>query len=1118
MKSHGKLSGGLFGLALFAALFFVASGVLAKEGPNGKKSQIVNKVAGTPGSSLFNINNITAWMQDDALYPPNVGGSWIGEYPRGSGVGFIFQEGIVFGGFVNDGGTPALRVGGTTYPTGMVPGAITGTGVAEDPAGPTVRIWRVRPDVFPNQDPKKVPDLSTDAATFYQVPNASVTAAQISAIQTQYVTDWNQWPAAKGAPWYIDSIGVVRNDAAYDPTNPHDWPGIPGASQTIWFVCNDLNPGVTSVLYGAPPIGIEEQQTIWGYASSTPLNEMYFKQVKLIYKGTATSNVGSTIDSMYVVQWRDPDNGDAGDDYAGCDSTLSLGFCYNGEPIDAKYAAIGLPPAASGSVFLQGPSHFTGNDADSAVLNFQWRHGYAYWHPVAMTGYDYFAAGTNITDPDLGAYGGTEQFFNLMRGDLPRPQYPAGTPFYSASTYASAHGIVTNYMLSGDPVTHAGWVDGYDVNASDRRDLNVSGPFTLKLYDTVEVVVGMVGGLGKSATSSVSVLKYNTTFAHFAFNNLFHLPVPPPTPNVAATALNDTVLLNWATDEENINSIETSASSGFTFEGYNVYQLPNASAKPTDGVRIATFDLKDGVTTVLDNAIDATTGVVITKPDEFGTDSGIQRFVSISADALRGDAPLVNGQVYYYAITSYSVDLDPSAPLHALESAPSYKTVIPHGTNPGQRYGTPGDTVKVTHVGPSNGSVTPVIVDPTVTTGDNYQVTFQTDPTTQTTTWTLSNVTGTAKVLLTGQTNQSGDNNYLVTDGLQVIVQGPPPGMSTYNIPGGVRDWTFSGASSYGLEGFSGAIGMAYNEWFSSSTILPSQLHKVVIKFATTDASANIANLSDPNVSQAYRYLRHASAAAVDPAFAPFIINPVPGYPYQDRRPVPFAAFDEDNNNQRLDVGFLENNAAGGTVDGKYDPPLYTAGIDNVATTREWFFIFGTNYDANVDNPALTHDILDTTVAIMWWGTPNMRNPHFTAGDEFEIVPNYVNTSTDVFSFKAPAVTSSQTAAKSDVQLVNVFPNPYYGFQYRETNALNKQVTFNHLPAKATIRIFNLAGVLVRTIEKNDASQFSSWDLRNSSDLPVASGIYIIYVDMGNLGTKILKLALVQQEQVLPTY
>ncbi|NIU07303.1 MAG: hypothetical protein GWN81_00190, partial [Phycisphaerae bacterium] len=62
--------------------------------------------------------------------------------------------------------------------------------------------------------------------------------------------------------------------------------------------------------------------------------------------------------------------------------------------------------------------------------------------------------------------------------------------------------------------------------------------------------------------------------------------------------------------------------------------------------------------------------------------------------------------------------------------------------------------------------------------------------------------------------------------------------------------------------------------------------------------------------------------------------------------------------------------------------------------------------------------------------------------------------------------------AKEDVEEINVFPNPYYGFNPQETDLLDRFVTFNHLPEKATIRIIDLAGTIVRTLEKNDDSQF----------------------------------------------
>ena len=122
--------------------------------------------------------------------------------------------------------------------------------------------------------------------------------------------------------------------------------------------------------------------------------------------------------------------------------------------------------------------------------------------------------------------------------------------------------------------------------------------------------------------------------------------------------------------------------------------------------------------------------------------------------------------------------------------------------------------------------------------------------------------------------------------------------------------------------------------------------------------------------------------------------------------------------------------------------------------------------------------------------------------------------------FEAPdGITFSSEQQKADVAKINVFPNPYYGTHYRELTREGKYVTFNHLPQKAIIRIFDLSGVLVRTINKEDNSQFTRWDLTNNNNYPVASGIYVVHVDMPELGrSKILKLAIVQEEQILNVY
>ena len=140
-------------------------------------------------------------------------------------------------------------------------------------------------------------------------------------------------------------------------------------------------------------------------------------------------------------------------------------------------------------------------------------------------------------------------------------------------------------------------------------------------------------------------------------------------------------------------------------------------------------------------------------------------------------------------------------------------------------------------------------------------------------------------------------------------------------------------------------------------------------------------------------------------------------------------------------------------------------------------------------------------------------------GNKIIFRTNKPNTLGDTFTFTAPGTSSSLAQAKEDVEKINVFPNPYYGASSLEPNRFERFVTFNHLPQKATVRIFNLAGVQVRKLDKDTPEQFFRWDLQNESGLPVASGLYIAHIDMEDLGkTKVLKLMVIQSDQVLEYY
>jgi hypothetical protein len=143
-------------------------------------------------------------------------------------------------------------------------------------------------------------------------------------------------------------------------------------------------------------------------------------------------------------------------------------------------------------------------------------------------------------------------------------------------------------------------------------------------------------------------------------------------------------------------------------------------------------------------------------------------------------------------------------------------------------------------------------------------------------------------------------------------------------------------------------------------------------------------------------------------------------------------------------------------------------------------------------------------------------------GNEIWLKTGKANTALDKFTFTAPENTTSDALVRDAVKKINVFPNPYYADNSQEINRFDNFVTFTHLPARAKIRIFSLDGKIVRELDQDSDSQYLRWDLRNHTNLPVASGIYFAHIDMDidgqDLGTKILKLFIVQANQVIKYY
>lgn len=1080
----------IFGMIAAAGL--VSGPAEAREPFYGRAAKALQEeaVEVSTEETMLNINNMAMWIKSDGESAHNpISGSAGVTFPRSTDQ-VIFQDGLIWGGRVMDGNPQELRVGGQTYAVGTVPGVIESRGVAQD--RDTARLYRIRRDYA-------TADLRLDASEVLNKGLSEVTDADEEAVRAQYERDWMEWPAELGAPFY-DNDG----DGQYDPAV--DEPGLANADQVIWLAINDLDQGAVASLYGSLPIGMETQVTLWGYARTDALGDAIFKKYKVIYKGTESTPDTARIEDMYLAQWSDPDLGDFGDDFAGADVDLSLGYVYNSIDDDSRYVDFELAPPAAGYDFLQGPivpvylldeegnvavdeeGNALLDESSVAIFDDGLRPGYK---NLPMTAFVYFAAGSSISDPDLNEYDGTLQWYNLLQGFQPQADVENPVPYTNPLTNED-----TKFTLDGDPTRATGWNDGVPLPAGDRRIVMATGPFEMALGDTQEVVVALLGASSSDRLRSVSKLKFTDQFVQDAYNSFFQVPKPPARPNVRLVELDRTILLDWGWDDESIQATEGAGSPGFDFEGYNLYQLPSAEATISQGVKVATFDIENGVTTILGIDLDEESGVVLEVPLQIGIDFGIKRNITITEDYIRG-RPLVNGQQYYFAVTAYNRATSEEAATTALESAPQTIICVPQEPPLGTRYLSKPDTVITPHhpSGISEGSVEIVVINPTLTTGHTYQIRFGADEEGHTV-WSLIDETDGGKTVLADQPEIGPTDErvaiYIPDHGFELMVLGPPLAL---------RDWEWEGSErwltgvNWGGSAVAGGADVGPN--FFGSSLGGADLKIVEIRFSPT------------NTQKGYRYLRGGD----------------PNYGFQDFVEVPFTAWEVDSDPPRqVNIGFVENSGST-SENGTWD--LASDEEDRGLGGREYLFIFDSDYSDTPlaqygEGKSILADAATFDIQAALWTTLRSGDHEMDMledGQILRLIPFRVNTANDVFSFLVPGQEENAEFLEEDIKKINVFPNPYLGVNAAETSRYNHFVTFSHLPPRANIRIFDMSGTLVRTIEKDDPSQFTRWDLQNHNELPVASGMYIAHIELPGIGeSRILKLAVIQEQQFLENF
>ena len=1087
--------------------------IYGRENPNdnSSSSSIWSRFAGKTTAidqySLINIGNMEYWVKEDGTSCHTAEGGSGGIYPR-STAGAIYLDGVLVGGY--QGGN--LKVSGQIYRTGTVKGYIGANGVATD----GVRMYRIRKD-WATLSPAMV---RQETAEYFEIPIGSVTDGDIQSVLDNYATDWAEWPTHLGAPYYD-----LNNNGVYEP-DLGETPGIANADQVLWFVCNDGDPTTTADLYGTEPMNIEMQMTLWGYNQpGASLGQIVFKQIRIINKSS------EDITDAYISQWSDPDLGDYGNDLVGVDTSLSMMYAYNGEATDAQYSAFGLAPAAIGYDYFAGPK--VASPGDTAIFNLKKLPGYK---NLPASSFGYFSAGGTYSDP--GPYGNVEaarEYYNLMRGYAPIDDLDNPT------AWLDENGAPTRYPYAGDPVSGTGHLDS---SPGDRRMLINAGPFTLAAGDTQDVVEAVVGGLGDNQLSSITDMKFTDQVAQALFDDLFQsVPSAPSAPKVSVTTTEESVVLNWGDDLEAIYATEDDTTAGYYFEGYNVYQLPTATSSLDDAVKIATYDLENGVTEILGNVFLPEFGSMVQVPVQSGLDVGIKRFFIVDKDYVTGK-PLYAGSEYYFAVTAYNYNESPDLiEDKALESAAAVLPVVVQPPPPGTRYESAAGTALVftKSAGQSDGQIAGLVVDPDKVTGDDYTIGFAVseDTTWDEPIWYLQNSAG-DKVL--DDEEQLGDlsdyDDQLVVDGLKVKVSGPPSGINPYRFGVAYGEgsatsqtylagWDFTGDRWISGTDWGAGTGRLFGglsngfEFFGSSLTEGTDFYDVIMEWAgcetcdETDTTAEMmmakSMAEGQPWSKAVMIDRAAGYAASDTlAWVPWKVYNTETEPRTQIKSAIVEMGPEGSRNHLWDMGWndLQDGFAGNGG-------------------REYVFLLADEYgdsDDNVDySQYLTAGPLDgyyDNVLYAFWPAARGSRGYLHASFTMSIFASNVNlVGEDMWTFTAPAKTESADAAAEDYAKINVYPNPYYANNSQESNRFDNFVTFTHLPNKASIKIFSIDGTLVRKLEKDDTEQFHKWNLRNSSDLPVASGPYVAYIESEDMDkSKTLKLYIIQRNQLVQYY
>ena len=523
----------------------------------------------------------------------------------------------------------------------------------------------------------------------------------------------NDWPASRidvdGTYNYLAPFVDVNGDGNY--TTGVDYPGydLEGVAdcktddvlfgdQTLWWVFND-NGNIHTESGSESAIGLEIQAQAFGFSTNDEINDMTFYSYKIMNRSTETLN------DTYFGQWVDPDLGNYQDDYVGCDVSLGLGYCYNGDAEDDGASGYNYdsddPPPAIGVDFFRGPLADIGdgidNDRDGEVDEAG--------EQIIMSKFVYY-------NNDFSDHGNPEDaihYYNYLKGI-----WKDGNPMTYGGTGWESGNPGCNFMFPDDtdPSFTESWTEitaGND--PADRRFLQSAGPFSLEPGAVNYITIGVVWARASEGNNFASVekMKLADRKAQTLFDICFEVIDGPSAPDIQIVELDEELILNL-TYSENSNNFGGSYQEedpfisdvladldgdgiyedipidrNYKFEGYQVFQLKNEQVSVADlynpdkaymvfqtdiqnyrgvdedGYPITNFepgDSPDPISDLVNYNLDESVGPNIFVPQNMtlgANNDGISHSLKITEDKFAtGNTTLINNKPYYFMVIAYS--------------------------------------------------------------------------------------------------------------------------------------------------------------------------------------------------------------------------------------------------------------------------------------------------------------------------------------------------------------------------------------------------------------------------------------------------------------------------------